>query len=740
MRFFRFQNEQIRLHRQEAKGCNEAVAFLSARQDFRFPGFRVPSLHAEGLSAYFHGGIYGLVAADIDQKYQSPSAFNYPFVRIDVRRFPAGLIPHLKRRCSDFIHLRLQRGQRSVETFGLVESSRLLKIRRPWWQVEAVGSSQRLHRIPGRNALDQSGRRADADQFAPVGDKDLQKIKRAPPDGKQLRQDDDSVRDFAHRKPIPVHPAVPGEEQFVPVVEIAVDGEHGVADLRLPLVIRDKLFSTVRVHPTRNVASVEERPRRADGMNHQNLGGAFSLNKHETEPGDIVVEHLVLVPPRLLVVIGRRNIPLGRAVQGVMVQMLAEQIDAQSQLPLHHPLDVFKIHPPAHAAAGLREDSGFSELPGHAGDLLLAHGVHEPHGQMIRTRNLHWFVRRHRSGVKRHLSHQRLRPGYVSGERQTVCFAPRADLSHIGFGKQGQHRVPEIVACFLKSGDPVEQPRQRIHEVGARLLPETFRQFERPRKQTVGWLVRENAGNFRAEFIAEHVQIVLVRQVYESPDGFLTHHIYIAMDFVVEMENNGVFVEGVGLLLARKTPQIFEGIAAAFCGESSYGGLSPLENIGRFLHTEEGLTRKFLTGLGDAFVCAAAWEAVLVVQPGVHPHLFRFINTRVHACHPAFAQVLGDQARPAVHEESGQARPFHLPHLSAKLLRIQIPVPGKKRNPAIEKPVLSCFVKFLFQCIHRNLRWVQIPFQNRLRSGVVRILHNLPPRSVLYCSQFLGLQ
>jgi len=90
-----------------------------------------------------------------------------------------------------------------------------------------------------------------------IGREPFQKFEAVAPNRKRLRQNRNSVAHIAHEELLTLHLAVKGGNGFIPVVEVAVDGEHGVTDLVLPIVVGDELGAAVGICATGDVTAGE---------------------------------------------------------------------------------------------------------------------------------------------------------------------------------------------------------------------------------------------------------------------------------------------------------------------------------------------------------------------------------------------------------------------------------------------------------------------------------------------------
>ena len=84
----------------------------------------------------------------------------------------------------------------------------------------------------------------------------------------------------------------------------------------------------------------------------------------------------------------------------------------------------------------------------------------------------------------------------------------------------------------------------------------------------------------------------------------------------------------------------------------------------------------FTAPAGNETACEAAWESVLVVEPGLQPETPSLFDADLDAGHPLLAQVRGRQADPGVHEVSSQPGATHLAYLLPELIRRELVVPG----------------------------------------------------------------
>ena len=427
-------------------------------------------------------------------------------------------------------------------------------------------------------------------------------------------------------------------------------------------------------------------------MQDEHVGHGLAGRQHRQHPRDVVVPQVVLRPPRLMVVEARREVALAAPAQGVRRQVLADQVDAQDELPLGDPPQVVEADVPAAAPEHLAEDARAAELGGHAGGLLDEDGAAQAAAQVVDAWNVHVFIMRHRGADVLHLVQQRVLGHQVAGQLEVVAVAPLVHRHRPGQEEQPRRGLVEVEADLaaarppgrtVPAGGPAVRSGRRGGRTGA--VPATTGAVA---AAGVLRLVGEDAGDGAAELAADRLAVHLVRLLQELLGGVAIEDIDIFPGPVEEMDGGLARLSGRPQTAAAR-PGGGTNVAAlgVLLGEEHrHGALRgfPLRRLD-FLEREVLLAVDLAAGV-DAAGGGAARPAVLVVEPRSDAGVRAFVDGGPDGLHPLRPQVRRLETGPGVHEMAAQAAPRHLADLPPDLLRVDPVVPGPERGGAVSRP------------------------------------------------------
>ena len=200
------------------------------------------------------------------------------------------------------------------------------------------------------------------------------------------RQDNLPVAHFTDDQRVALHAPVALHQKLIAQMEGNVLAIQLVHDIQQGKVVAAKTFVFGVV-----VAYPRGRLRVHDQRVHRDLAAC----QQHPDAGHGVIEHLVICPPGLLAVHGRRVIALADAAQGVSLQMLAHQVDAANHHPFVVPLQLVMPDIMPAQGEGLGQDLSLSSLGGSRGKLCLRQAAPDVASQPVHAGNIEVFVVRH---------------------------------------------------------------------------------------------------------------------------------------------------------------------------------------------------------------------------------------------------------------------------------------------------------------------------------------------------------
>ena len=374
--------------------------------------------------------------------------------------------------------------------------------------------------------------------------------------------------------------------------------------------------------------------------------------QQQPDAGEIVVERLVFVPPRLLIEQRRGIIALADAAQAVALQMLADQVDPAHHLPLGDPFQFLEADVPAAQGERFADHGILPGLGGDGGHLHGRRGRPDAAPQPVHAGDVHVGVAGHTRAVAGQLALHRFLQHHVTGQLRAVGPAPVIDLVHIRIGEQVAHRLPKAethMGAVRRVKKQTVQLRQQLLAVAGAVF---VRQDQRPRDAVARHLrlVGEQAAHRGKLLMPQLALVPFMHGVQKLGDHCFIHR--------VDIKRIDVIVEVQGLLPVRQV-----------CDRA--GGLPR--------RVDDLVTQIFLLVLlahaVDGACAKAAGPAVLVIAPRGHPALFAFVDAAADVVHPLLAHIRRLQAAAGVHEIAAKPGLVHHGDLLCRRFDVQLLVP-----------------------------------------------------------------
>ena len=314
----------------------------------------------------------------------------------------------------------------------------------------------------------------------------------------------------------------------------------------------------------------------------------------------------------------------------------------------------------------------------HRGEALLCMSA-EP----IYAGNREVLIVRHSYARGAELCDKRVLVHKVSREAVAVGATPIADLLHKCVIEKLGAELPEVVAHAFTALTLEEESIEVLDDIVAVLSAEFLGECEAPGKAVRYSEHLRLVGEEALEAVAESSVILAVDELKKLGGHALVHNVN-----VVGIDTQVVFVAVLYQYRVR-TRRV----------------------LGRRAH-------KYLLMVVDAEVCDLAiaksrGPAVLVIGPGVHSALLRFVYGRLNVLEPLVAHILGEQASAGVHKEAADACLIHQGNLTASLLGIELIIPG----PEGSCPIFLVYIFKIYHFVLQKCGWIRAA---RLSSQVGR--------------------
>ena len=504
-----------------------------------------------------------------------------------------------------------------------------------------------------------------------------------------------------------------GEDVLVYVVEVVVETEERVGKV-VEILLDDGADGVA-------VLRDEVGPDARDRVEHERLRHVAAAGEDVAQARHVVGELRVVLPPGVVVELRGRPVPLPLALDGIVVAVVVEEVDAEDVLPVGHPLHPLQravpVGPPhrltqePRAAVVVRRRRADLE-----GDVLgRLRRAPDLRVEVVHPDHVHVPEVAEEVALAAGLEPQQLLEEQVAGEEGAVFVAPVGDPLVVGLLVLLGEGVPEVVADLGGLLAHVRVERREVGlEVVAAPLAEDLEHLAAPRHDVVlhadlevihRRLVGVEPRHGLPKLVADGGLVLLVREFQEAlgalrvervdvPRGLFLEEVHQRPLALGRLPRDGVLKREVLVEVDRLLDAVVELLGADAVGRDGLRRAGV--DVARVLRFEEREERpvdverdEVEVALRDVRVRVdhlplgrPARPVHLVVDPRVDPDLLRLGDGELHALEPRVGEVADLEPHPAVDKDAADALVVVLAELPLHLLLLELAVPKPERDDA----------------------------------------------------------
>ncbi len=326
---------------------------------------------------------------------------------------------------------------------------------------------------------------------------------------------------------------------LVGIVKVIVKPEEGIGK-----VVEISLDDVPdRVSLLRDVVRPDARER----IEYEQFGHVSPARQDVADAGHVGRKLRIVIPPGVMIELGRRPIPLSFAFDRIVVPVIVEEVHTEDVFPVRDPLHPLQGTIPVGASHGLAEHPGTSEMMGRrAGNfqrnvlvrLLLCSDLGV---QVVDADEVHLLEILEEIPLAAGVHPDPFFKEQVAGEDHAILFAPIVNALVVGFRILFGQRAPEVVADTGGFLPHVRVERGQVRtEVISSPLAEDLEHAARPGDHEIvdayvivvhRRLVRVETRDRGAEILADGGLVALVRQLDETVCGLRIERVDIVRHF-----------------------------------------------------------------------------------------------------------------------------------------------------------------------------------------------------------------